>query len=203
VKPRRHAPRNHRQPAPERRATGLTVVADNPLADPEPWFGPEIDPRPVPLACRNPLLAVCGLCGGAGTSTLACLIALAAARSQPDPVLLADSGGPSGAICHYTSVQAPQSLSEAGEHLAAGLPTRQLAASTADGLAVLATGPRFATTCNHHGVELLLHHVRERYALWNALSFTETVFFVCGLWPSLPRFQAGSGHAADSLISAL
>ena len=61
--------------------------------------------------------------------------------------------------------QAPRSLIEAAEHVAAGLPTGQLVATTADGLRVLATEPRFTLACAREGVELLLEHARERYAL--------------------------------------
>jgi Flp pilus assembly CpaE family ATPase len=114
---------------------------------------------------RGPLLAVCGLCGGAGASTLAYLTALAAARRAGQAVLVADTGGPTAGISHYAGVQAPRSLTEAAEHVDAGLPTRQLVASTADGLRVLATSPTLTQTCSREGVELLLAHARERYTL--------------------------------------
>ena len=55
-------------------------------------------------ARRGPLLAVCGLCGGAGASTLAYLVALAAARRDDRAVLLADTGGPTAGISHYAGV---------------------------------------------------------------------------------------------------
>ena len=116
-------------------------------------------------AVRGPLLAVCGLCGGAGTSTLAYLVALAGAREGPGLVLVADTGGPSGGLSQYARVEAPRSLTEAAELVARGLPTGQLVARTSDGLRVLATGPRFALECERHGVGLLQDHARERYAL--------------------------------------
>jgi Flp pilus assembly CpaE family ATPase len=114
---------------------------------------------------RGPLLAVCGLCGGAGASTLAYLTALAAARSRTGDVLLADTGSPGGGISHYTGVGTPRSLSEVAELLAAGLPVGQLLVTTSERLRVLATGPRFATDCAREGVELLLDHARRRYTL--------------------------------------
>ena len=114
---------------------------------------------------RGPLLAVCGLCGGAGASTLAYLTALAAARRGDRAVLVADTGGPTAGISHYAGVQAPRSLTEAAEHVHAGLPTGQLIARTADGLRVLATAPTLTQTCSREGVELLLEHARERYTL--------------------------------------
>ncbi|HYB24577.1 MAG TPA: hypothetical protein VED41_12315 [Solirubrobacteraceae bacterium] len=114
---------------------------------------------------RGPLLAVCGLCGGAGASTLAYLTALAAARRRTGDVLLADTGSPGGGISHYTGVGTPRSLSEVAELLAAGLPVAALLATTSEGVRVLATGPRFAADCAREGVELLLDHARRRYML--------------------------------------
>ena len=57
-------------------------------------------------------------------------------------MLVADTGGPSGGLSCYAGVTAPRSLAEAAEHVAAGLPTGQLVATTDDGLRVLATEPR-------------------------------------------------------------
>ena len=122
--------------------------------------------RSAPASARpGPLLAVCGLCGGAGASTLAYLTALAAARRDDWAVLVADTGGPTAGISHYAGVRAPRSLTEAAEHVHAGLPTGQLIATTADGLRVLATSPTLSQTCSREGVELLLEQARERYTL--------------------------------------
>ena len=95
---------------------------------------------------RGPLLAVCGLCGGAGASTIAYLTALAAARRGTGAVLVADTGGPTGGISHYAGVQAPRSLTELAEHVHAD-SVRQPVATTRDGLRVLATEPRLTHTC--------------------------------------------------------
>jgi Flp pilus assembly CpaE family ATPase len=159
-----HAARNHR-PAPQRRAMRLTVVPDEPPTDSAATLDTRKSCRPQTATSRGRLLAVCGLCGGAGTSTLAYLIALAAARSSNALVLVADTGGPSGAISCYAGVQAPRSLPELAEHVTAGLPTGQLVATTSDGVRVLATGPRFTPACARDGIELLLEHARQRYAL--------------------------------------
>ena len=78
-------------------------------------------PRAAP-ARLGPLLAVCGLAGGVGVTTLAYLIALAAARQWPDPVLVADTGGPSGGLAACAGVEVPRSLGELAEQLAAGAP---------------------------------------------------------------------------------
>jgi Flp pilus assembly CpaE family ATPase len=145
---------------PVERSSRLTVVSQHRTGDTAPDSGAE----PRADACRGPLLAVCGLCGGAGASTLAYLVALAEARRRSEAVLIADTGGPGGGISCYAGVQAPRSLVEVADHVAAGLPVGRLFTATA-GLRVLATGPRFAPTCARKGIELILAYARERYAL--------------------------------------
>ena len=146
-----------------RQTPRLTVISEDASPDTTPVAG--IGPMAKVATPRGPLLAVCGLCGGAGASTLAYLIAAAVARSSPRPVLVADTGGPDGAIAAYAGVESPRSLPELAEHVAAGLPAGPLVASTGDGLRVLATGPRFAPTCDCEALGLLLDHARDRYAL--------------------------------------
>jgi Flp pilus assembly CpaE family ATPase len=169
------------QPARERgsthtaagcRAGRLDIVVDE-RADTQPQAavaeqsaaGLPAEPDRAGTPVQGPLLAVCGLCGGAGASTLAYLVARAAARAGPGPVLVADTGGPSGGLSCYAGVAAPRSLEEAAEHVASGLPAGRLVATTGDGLRVLATEPEFTLECAREGVELLLDHARERYAL--------------------------------------
>ena len=159
-------PANDGRVEPRRaRASLVTVIADERSGvSSEPshdHLAPVLSARPR----SGPLLAVCGLCGGAGASTLAYLTALAAARRSTGAVLLADTGGPGGGISRYADVETPRSLSEVSELLAASLPVGQLLATTGDGLRVLATGPRLAADCARDGVELLLDHARRRYTL--------------------------------------
>ena len=70
---------------------------------------------PAPPRAAAPLLAVCGVCGGAGASTISALIASAAAAHGH--VLVADTGGPSGGLSARTGVPTPWSLPEAAELL--------------------------------------------------------------------------------------
>jgi Flp pilus assembly CpaE family ATPase len=134
------------------------VGAQDVVASPE-------EPEPARVVSKGPLLAVSGLCGGAGTSTVALLVAAHAARESPGPVLVADTGGPSAGLSCYAGVTAPRSLTDAAACIARGLPTGQLVATTDDGLRVLATEPQFAVECPRDGIELLLDHAREWYAL--------------------------------------
>lgn len=147
------------------RATAMGVISREPPVPSESSSGARMMRPSRAAARRGPLLAVCGLCGGAGASTLAYLTALAQARRGTGAVLVADTGGPTAGISHYAGVQAPRSLAEAAEHVHASLPTGQLIATTSDGLRVSATGPTLSGTCSREGVEVLLEHARERYTL--------------------------------------
>ena len=114
---------------------------------------------------RGPLLAVCGLCGGAGASTLTYLVGRYVASDRDGPVLVCDTGGPGGGLAAYAQVSAPRSLIELAAVVAAGLPAGRPYATTKDGLRVLATGPRFTARSPVDGVETVLEHARAAHAL--------------------------------------
>ena len=79
----------------EPRATEVSVTSRQSPPVPERSPDGAADPnRSTAAVRRGPLLAVCGLCGGAGASTIAYLTALAAAQQRTGAVLLADTGGP-------------------------------------------------------------------------------------------------------------
>ena len=121
---------------------------------------------PAAHARLGPLLAICGLAGGAGTTTLSYLVALAAARDRAEPVLVADTGGPTGGLAEIAGVQAPRSLPELARHLAAALPPRDgLYTPGPAGLGVLASGPDFSTTCPREQLRRLLADAREAHGL--------------------------------------
>ena len=144
---------------PARRERRLTV-ADAPA---EPAPAPTVRPRPG----RGRLLAVCGLCGGAGASTVSLLIARYARQRQGGPVLVADTGGPAGGLAAYAQTEAPRSLTELAELVQGGLPAGQPFATTRDGLRVLATGPRLPDDdgCPADGVATVLEHARAAHPL--------------------------------------
>ena len=114
----------------------------------------------------GPMLAVCGLAGGAGVTTLCYLIALAGARQWTDPVLVADTGGPSGGLAACAGVEVERSLGELAQQLAAGGPLGAgIYATGRDGLRVLATGPEFSSRPADDQVESFLAHAREAHGL--------------------------------------
>jgi MinD-like ATPase involved in chromosome partitioning or flagellar assembly len=127
--------------------------------------GPYRPSAPAP-ARLCPLLSVCGLAGGVGVTTLAYLIARAAARQFPDPVLVADTGGPSGGLAACAGVEVPRSLGELAEQLADGAPLGAGIYGTGrDGLRVLAAGPEFAPRCYGNALRELVADAREAHGL--------------------------------------
>ena len=114
----------------------------------------------------GPLLAVCGLVGGAGVTTLTYLVALAAARQQGGPILVADTGGPSGGLAALAGVEAPRSLPELASHLAVGLPLKNgIYAAGVAGLRVLAAAPDFGANSTIAPVSRILEDAREVHRL--------------------------------------
>src|SRR5262249_36758992 len=110
----------------------------------------------------GPLLAVCGLAGGGGGTTLAYLIAWAAARTWADPVLVADTGGPSGALAVCAGVEVQCSFGQLADQLAAGVAlSGGIYATGRDGLRILASGPEFQSARTDEHVRQLLAHARE------------------------------------------
>jgi MinD-like ATPase involved in chromosome partitioning or flagellar assembly len=109
---------------------------------------------------------VCGLAGGVGTTMLTYLIALAAAREWTDPVLVADTGGPSGALAAYAGVEVPRPLPELAVQLGCRKPLGAgIYATRRDGLRVLASGPDFSSPDVDDQLLSLLAHAREAHSL--------------------------------------
>jgi Flp pilus assembly CpaE family ATPase len=113
-----------------------------------------------------PLLAVCALCGGAGASTLACLIARAATKRYDRHVLLGDAGGPSGGLSLYVRAQAPRSLAGLANQLASRqTPDEGLFADAGSGLRVLAGAPDLEEQADPEGLARLLGDATQAHAL--------------------------------------
>jgi Flp pilus assembly CpaE family ATPase len=119
--------------------------------------------RPFPT--RGALLAVCGLCGGAGASTLAYLLGRHVARAG-EPVLVCDAGGSTGGLAVYARVRSPRSLPRLAdavarrEDLAAGL-----FADGGDGLRVIAGEPEADGDGDAQGLARILADARSAHRL--------------------------------------
>jgi Flp pilus assembly CpaE family ATPase len=106
------------------------------------------------------------LVGGAGTTTLAYLIARAAARQWDHSVLVADAGGSSGGLAALAGVESARSLPELAAALAMDVPLHGvLYATTRDGVRILARGPQFGTTVPLSHLRTLLGDAREAHRL--------------------------------------
>jgi Flp pilus assembly CpaE family ATPase len=114
----------------------------------------------------GPLVAVAGMCGGAGATTLAYLAAAAAAIESTGPVLLADLGGPSAGIATYARVQSAQSFTSLAGSLGRGEPPHGSPAVTGEyGLQVLATGPELDQPVPDGSAAQLLDQAAAAHAL--------------------------------------
>ena len=135
------------------------------LTVPERDHSPVQKEPAVPVGL-GPLLAVCGLTGGAGATTLAYLVALAAAQQEGGPVLVADTGGPSGGLAALAGIETPHSLVELAAQLAAGGPLEGGAYATGrEGVRVIASGPEFTAPFAHERLARLLVDAREAHRL--------------------------------------
>jgi Flp pilus assembly CpaE family ATPase len=114
----------------------------------------------------GPLLAVVGLCGGAGVSVLAHLIAATAAATSQAPVLLADTGGPTAGAALYSGASAPLTLAEISDRVAISerVPPRFWADATG-GLRVLAGEPQFTVHGSDESVRRVLFDARAAHGL--------------------------------------
>lgn len=114
----------------------------------------------------GPLLAVVGLCGGAGVSVLAHLVAATAAASSEAPVLLADTGGPTAGAALYAAASAPLTLADVSDRVSAQerVPPR-FWADARHGLRVLAGLPQFTVQGSDESVRRVLRDARAVHGL--------------------------------------
>lgn len=140
-----------------------------PLSEPG---APPGRPAPAPDACGlrferpgGPLVVVCGLHGGAGTSTLAYALGAQAARESPDGlILLCESDAAAGDIALLAGTASPYSLSElAAELQAQRQPAGFLA--RAGTLRVIAGAAAPAPSLDDGAIAGVLAAARRRHAL--------------------------------------
>src|SRR3954453_18174708 len=105
----------------------------------------QADSGPVGLAFDRPggpLVAVCGLVPGAGTSTLAYALADRAARASAAPVLACEADPTAGGLAALADGATAHSLSDLALRLAAGDPPSAPFATLPSGLRLIAATPR-------------------------------------------------------------
>jgi hypothetical protein len=93
----------------------------------------------------GPLVAIAGLCGGAGASLFSYLLGLAAARESSGRVLLCDLGGPAATISNYAGLSSDHSILQAARYIAkGGRPPGQPFAQAKFGLRMICRPPEAA-----------------------------------------------------------
>lgn len=113
----------------------------------------------------GPSVVVCGLHGGAGTSTLAYGLAAQAAVESPASVLLCETDAAAGDVAALTGVAAPFSLSELAAEFAAGRAPSGGTLARAGKLRVIAAAPADAPAVDDSAVTALLSAARLRHGL--------------------------------------
>jgi hypothetical protein len=149
------------------------VPADEPVAvEREGAGGPPGRPDPGPDGCGlrfsrpgGPLLVLCGLHGGAGTSTLAYALAAQAAEESPATVLLCETDAAAGDVAALTGVTSPYSLSELAGEFAVGRTPAGGTLARAGKLRVIAAAPAAAPAVEDDAVLALVKAARPRHGL--------------------------------------
>jgi hypothetical protein len=160
-------------PEPERVDPASRAPEDRrPRAELEEAHAPPGRQEPLPAGCGlrferpdGPLVVVCGLHGGAGTSTLAYALAVQAARESPaGRVLLCESAAAAGDVASLAAATSPYSLSElAAEYQARRRPSGFLA--RCGELCVIAGAIAPAPSVDDGAIAGVLGAARRRHAL--------------------------------------
>jgi Flp pilus assembly CpaE family ATPase len=113
----------------------------------------------------GPLVAVCGLVGGAGTSTLALALARHAAAHSSVPVLITETSPERGGLAVLTGRASPLCLRELAGELAAGQQPAQAFVELERGLRLVAAAPRVAPAAQSGQLAGLLAQARAAHGL--------------------------------------
>jgi cellulose biosynthesis protein BcsQ len=132
----------------------IARTAANPVADPTLAFH----------APGGPLVAVCGLVGGAGASTLAYLLARRAARHSTAPVLLAELDD-RGALAALVGAAGPVGLRELGQAIEQRREVATPFAQLPGGLRLVAAARPAAAAAATPGITDVLADARDAHGL--------------------------------------
>jgi MinD-like ATPase involved in chromosome partitioning or flagellar assembly len=113
----------------------------------------------------GPVVAVCGLAGGVGTSTFALALARQAARESSAAVLLAESDSYRGGLSVLVGHETPHSLSALACAIAEGNQPTDTFLEFASGLRVIASGPRREAQASADVTRALLDQARDAHGL--------------------------------------
>jgi len=135
-----------------------TFVASGIAALTREWADP-------PAGC--PLVAVAGVCGGAGTTTVAYLTAIAAGEATTDAIAVGDLGGPGATLAELAGADPGRSLSGLADAAAAHAPTadRLFDRAAGPGPRVLAGRPAVREATDRAGLDRVLAELRRAHSL--------------------------------------
>jgi len=116
-------------------------------------------------ALGGPLVAICGLAGGAGSSSLALALARYAAVASTVPVLLTEADGARGALALLAGRAAPHPLVELAQRVADDAAPAHCFVELAPRLRLLAATPRRCAAPDRAALEALLDEARAAHGL--------------------------------------
>jgi MinD-like ATPase involved in chromosome partitioning or flagellar assembly len=113
----------------------------------------------------GPLVAVCGLTGGAGTTTLALLLAHQAAAASAAPILLTEADPVRPGLAALTGAATPHPLIELAQQTANDAAPQETFLELEPRLRLIAAAPRPSTTTAPAAVQALLSEARAAHGL--------------------------------------
>jgi hypothetical protein len=116
-------------------------------------------------ATGGPLIAVCGLVGGAGTTTLALCLARQAASESDAPVLVTEADGRRAGLAVIAGCATLYSLPALARRAAAGDAPEHTFVEVAPGLRLIATAPSRARPVEPDALHALLSQARAAHGL--------------------------------------
>jgi hypothetical protein len=113
----------------------------------------------------GPIVAVCGLTGGAGTSTLALLLARLAASNSAAPILLAETDPMRAGLAVLTGRATPRPLVALAQDVIDNRQPAEAFVELEPGLRLIAAEPRPAPPGTRDALDLLLAQARDAHGL--------------------------------------
>lgn len=159
-------------------------------------------------ALGGPLLAVCGLTGGAGTTTLALLLANCAARESTTPVLLTEADPARAGLAVLTGRASPRSLTALAAHLHDDQAPRDTFAELSTRLRLIAAAAHPTPRVEREHVGALLTQARDAHGLvvvdcgtsWTADSSALTnASHIIWTTPATASAATRAAHALDAV----
>jgi Flp pilus assembly CpaE family ATPase len=122
-----------------------------------------VEPRDA--KALSSLVAVCGIGGGAGTSTLAFLTAMYVQRFAAEPILLCDTGGPGASLALIAEQGSKLSLPQAAAAIAADALSVPIFVPVTEKLRLMARDPELDDAADLEGLARLLRDARNAHPL--------------------------------------